>query len=199
MLPVEVHSWWWMWKQNRWRSVAADIENKRRRESSMLFLKLPFWRRILLKGFFIPGWELRGIVRFTLKRKYLCSFKKNRTDNARIIILRRLHEIFLPRKSNKYYTFVPVCSRARARVCACGCPGVWGCVCACVHVVWLIQHARRVRHIVTSFVAPLPSPYFSTLSYKRHDFRKNVLNIKCVFYFHCKFCQKVSQSKNLAR
>jgi hypothetical protein len=43
---------------------------------------------------------------------------------------------------------------------------------ACLWVALLIQHAARVRHIVTSFVAPLVSPYFSTLSHKRHDFRK---------------------------
>jgi hypothetical protein len=42
---------------------------------------------------------------------------------------------------------------------------VRGRVHACVGVVSLIQLATRMRHIVTSFVAPLASPYFSTLSH----------------------------------
>jgi hypothetical protein len=45
------------------------------------------------------------------------------------------------------------------------------CGCAYVHVVLLIQHATRMRHIVTSFVDRLGLPHFSTLSHKRHDFR----------------------------
>ena len=66
------------------------------------------------------------------------------------------------------------------------------CVCVCVrmrsrarvHVALLIQHATRMRHIVTSFVAPLAPPYFSTLSHKRHDFREKVIEHKmCVWIF----------------
>jgi hypothetical protein len=44
---------------------------------------------------------------------------------------------------------------------------------ACVRVALLIQHGTRMGRIVTSFVAPLAPPYFSTLSHKRHDFWKN--------------------------
>jgi hypothetical protein len=40
------------------------------------------------------------------------------------------------------------------------------CACACMHVALLIQHATRVRHIVTSFVALLAPPSFSTLPHK---------------------------------
>ena len=60
------------------------------------------------------------------------------------------------------------------------------CVRACMHkrvcvhvgirargrVSLLIQHATRMRHIVTSFVAPLPPPNISTLSHKGCDFWK---------------------------
>jgi hypothetical protein len=52
------------------------------------------------------------------------------------------------------------------------------CVCVCVRVsmrvrvALFIHHATRMRHIVTSFVAPLSPPYSSTLSHKRHDFSK---------------------------
>jgi hypothetical protein len=54
-------------------------------------------------------------------------------------------------------------------LCACGYPHTWARACAYVHVALLIQHATRMRHIVTSFVAPLAPPYFSTLSHKWCD------------------------------
>ena len=52
-----------------------------------------------------------------------------------------------------------------------------------VHVALLIHHATRMRHIVTSFVAPLALQYFWTLSHKRQDFqeKKNVSSTNCVF------------------
>ena len=65
---------------------------------------------------------------------------------------------------------VCVCARARAFVRVLGRVGVYMSV--VVHVALFIEHATRTRYIVTSFVAPLASPYFSTLSHKRHDFRK---------------------------
>jgi len=37
--------------------------------------------------------------------------------------------------------------------------------------------------------------YFSTLPYKRHDFRKKLLNIKCVFDFLYDLCPKISHLK----
>ena len=69
-----------------------------------------------------------------------------------------------------------------------------------MHVTLLIQHATRLRHIVTSFVAPLSPPYFSTLSHKRCDFRKNVTEHKMCFDFlynfglkHFPFCGEFNQ------
>jgi hypothetical protein len=48
--------------------------------------------------------------------------------------------------------------------------------------------ATRMRHIVTSFVAPRSPLYFSTLSHKRCDFRKKVIKHKmCVFIFYTTF------------
>ena len=44
----------------------------------------------------------------------------------------------------------------------------------CVSVALVIHHAMRMRRVVLSFVASLAPEYFSTLSYKRNDFRINI-------------------------
>jgi hypothetical protein len=72
--------------------------------------------------------------------------------------------------SGKAINITYLCVRARN----CVCQSAW----AYVHVALLIQHATRMRHIVTSFVVPLTQPYFSTLSHQRCDFRKEVIEYK---------------------
>jgi hypothetical protein len=83
------------------------------------------------------------------------------------VTLRRVRVSLLPWKSSKYYNL---------NVCECVCPN------ACVHVALHIQHAKRMRHIVTSLMFPLAPPYFSTLSHNRTIFerKKKLLNVKCV-------------------
>jgi hypothetical protein len=54
------------------------------------------------------------------------------------------------------------------------------CMRVCAPVALLTQHAKRMHHIVTSFVASLAALHPSTLSHKRHDFLRKYLNIKCV-------------------
>ena len=60
----------------------------------------------------------------------------------------------------------------------------------CVSVALVIQHAKRMRHIILLSVACLSLPYISTLSHKQHDHRRKILNIKRVFWFYVQLCLK---------
>jgi hypothetical protein len=108
--------------------------------------------------------------------------------------MRHVHETTVA-VEKRYVLYIGLCVRA------CGYTGVWACACAYVHIALLIQHATRMRHILTSFVDPRSPSYFSTLSHKRCDFRKKVIEHKiCVFIFSTTFVWNMSHfKKNLAR
>ena len=59
-----------------------------------------------------------------------------------------------------------------------------------VFVAVVIQHAKRMCHVILSSVVSLALPYFCTLSHKSHDFReKKLLAIKCGLFLY-NFCLK---------
>ena len=101
------------------------------------------------------------------------SYKQGNTrQNMFNATFRRVRELLLLWKSNQHYIFVCVCVRVPRRV------GVRMRVCAC-------SHAYPARNTY----APMAPPYFSTLSHKRHDFRKKkVIEHKmCVLIFSTSF------------
>jgi len=51
----------------------------------------------------------------------------------------------------------------------------------CVSVALIFHYAKLTRHIILSSVTCPALPHFFTLSHKRRDIRKKLLNIKCVF------------------
>jgi hypothetical protein len=70
----------------------------------------------------------------------------------------------------------------------------------CVFAVLVIRHVIRM-HLIILLSAACPSiPYFSTLSPKRHYFRKNVIEHKMCIDFPYNFCPNIYNSKkNVAR
>jgi hypothetical protein len=70
-----------------------------------------------------------------------------------------------------------------------------------VFVALGIQHAKRMRRVVLLSLTSPDLQHFSTISYKRHDFRKKSTEHKmCVFYFIINFVWNISHSKEkLAR
>ena len=54
----------------------------------------------------------------------------------------------------------------------------------CVSVALGIQHAKRSRHVILPSVESPVLQNFSTLSHKRHDFRKESTERKIVFWFY---------------
>jgi len=75
-------------------------------------------------------------------------------------------------------------------VCVCVCVCVCMCVCVsvCLSVTLVTQNAKHMRRITLSSAACLALPYFSTLSHKRHDFRKkNTRHEMCVLILSTTF------------
>jgi hypothetical protein len=79
---------------------------------------------------------------------------------------------------------------ACVRSCGCGCPGTWACACARARVPLLIERTSCMRRSLLSFVTSLAPPYFSTLFYKRHDFRKEIIENRISFWISLQFYVK---------
>ena len=110
----------------------------------------------------------------TVWGSYYCTlFKENKAGDVLVTLMCLRETIVAVEKQLVTYLFICVC------VCLCACPGAWACACVALH----IQHATRMRCIVLFFVACLAPPRFLTLSQKRYESRKKLVNIKCVFSF----------------
>ena len=116
-----------------------------------------------------------GNIRYRFKKSMLTGIEFKSKARRKT---RRVRESLLPWKNNKYYILLCACVRA------------------CARAALLIQHATRMRRIAL-FVASLAPQYFSTLSHKRHDFRKKVIKHKiCVFIFSITLIGNIFHSKN---
>ena len=65
----------------------------------------------------------------------------------------------------------------------------------CVFIAVVIQHAKRMRLILSS-VTFLSPPHASTLFHKRHYLRKTVINNMCILTFSKLYIRDISHFKN---
>jgi hypothetical protein len=108
----------------------------------------------------------------------------NKTDNVNINVKLQCARVTIVVEKQYILRILSVC----VCVCVCCvCVCVW-CVSVCVYGVCVCSLEYPTSNAHASYIAifGLPdSTTFTTLSHKRHDFRReNQLNIKCVFSIH---------------
>ena len=80
--------------------------------------------------------------------------------------------------------YLPVCACVRVLACV----RMRECACACTRVALLIQHTTRMRHIVSSFVAPSGSTTLPHYLINGTIFWKKVIEHKmCILVFSTTF------------
>ena len=110
---------------------------------------------------------------------------KSRTWKVNVCTYRIGNAVRIFLRQNKTCNVLHVYRNTETRSCSHCCRGKAKRItyCECVFVAVSIQHAMRILHIVICGQYGYTVRYFSTLSHKRHDFRKILLNIRYVFWF----------------
>ena len=100
------------------------------------------------------------------------------------IVLHRKHTIFIVTKQAMY-----VQSNIQARLCNHCCTGkaisitYSECVCVCVFVAWVTQHAMRMVPLYPLLWPVRATQYFPTLSKRLHDLKKKITEHNMCFDF----------------
>jgi hypothetical protein len=89
----------------------------------------------------------------------------NNKNNNNNVTVRRFRETIVAVEKQRVL-YISVCVYAR------GCPGTRAYACECARVALLIQHAKRMRHIVFSLVASVSTIFFPYYRINGTIFRK---------------------------
>jgi hypothetical protein len=128
-------------------------------------------------GNFLASWRPVGFSRRTVLHGVSYMFMNGRMQG---------------KPNNFYFCHQISLGRSHLRVRCCRANAISVTYTECVSVALVIQHETRMRCIILSSVACLAVPYFSTFSYKRHDFRgESYWTQNCVFWFSLQLLSQI--------